>query len=220
MISQLIKKIFLTLQTPTQFWSDFWVSFEGSIFSELTPMPWMNYEAVLEIKNYLKPEALVFEYGSGSSTRYWISMGCKVVSVEHDQEFFGKMQDALAHKCDYRLVKPEFDPMIKMKSHEFPESYKSFDFDSLSFEAYVKYIDRYPDNHFDLVVVDGRARNSCIVHAISKIKRGGILVLDNSDRDYYLKHTKLLLDDWSKKTFRGTVRGLLHKEQTTIFLKP
>jgi hypothetical protein len=180
----------------------------------------MNYEAVVQIQNYLRPEALVFEYGSGSSTRYWISMGCKVVSVEHDQEFFGKMHGALAERCDYRLVKPEFDSKIMMKSHEFPENYKSFDFDSHSFEAYVKFIDRYPDNYFDLVVIDGRARNSCIVHAIPKIKRGGILVLDNSDRDYYLKNTRFLLDGWTKKTFRGTVRGLLHKEQTTIYAKP
>jgi predicted O-methyltransferase YrrM len=109
---------------------------------------------------------------------------------------------------------------IKSKSHSSPESYKSSDYDELSFEAYVKTIDNYPDNYFDLVVVDGRARPACIKHAVPKIKRGGVLILDNSDRDYYLESTRFLLSGWAKKTYRGSVRGLLHKEQTSIFQKP
>ena len=207
-------------QTPPEFRLDFWNSFKSSIFSELKPMPWMNYEAVVNIQGFLRPGDVVFEYGSGSSTRYWISMGCKVISVEHDKDFFLKMQGALAEKCDYKLIEPELDPMIDMQSHEFPESYKSSDVDGHSFEAYVKAIDIYPDNYFDLVVIDGRARPACIKHAVPKIKRGGVLVLDNSDRDYYLKNTQSLLEGWPHKTYRGTVRGLLHKEQTTIFHKP
>jgi predicted O-methyltransferase YrrM len=130
------------------------------------------------------------------------------------------MQGALADKCDYRLIEPEPDPMITLKSHELPENYKSADFNSHSFKAYVKAIDIYPDNYFDLVVIDGRARPSCIKHAVPKIKRGGVLVLDNSDRDYYLKNTRTFLEGWSQQTFRGTVRGLLHTEQTSIFRKP
>jgi len=220
MMFKLAKKIIFLAQTPPEFRMDFWNSFKSSIFSELKPMPWMNYEAVANIQGFVKPGHEVFEYGSGSSTRYWISMGCKVVSVEHDKDFFQKMQGVLTDKCDYKLIEPEPDLTINAKSYEIPESYKSSDFDGHSFESYVKAIDIYPDNHFDVVVIDGRARPSCIKHAVPKIKRGGVLVLDNSDRDYYLKNTQSLLDGWSKKTYRGTVRGLLHKEQTTIFRKP
>jgi hypothetical protein len=217
---QLVKKIIYTMQTPPEFRMDFWGSFKNSIFYESKPMPWMNYEAVVAIHNFINPGDLVFEYGSGSSTRYWISLGCKVVSVEHDKDFFQKMHGALADNCDYKLIEPELDSVINMKSHESPENYKSSDFNNHTFEAYVKAIDVYPDNHFNLVVVDGRARPSCIKHAIPKIRRGGALVLDNSDRNYYLKNTQSLLEGWPQRTYRGTVRGLLHKEQTTIFHKP
>lgn len=207
-------------QTPAGYRLDFWSSFKSDIFSELKPMPWMNYKAIIFLENNVKPGSVVFEYGSGSSTRYWISKGCKVISVEHDKKFFRQMQGALAGKCDYSLVEPELDPLISKKSHELPDSFKSSDFDGHNFENYVKSIDIYPDNYFDLVVVDGRARPACIKNSISKIRRGGFLVLDNSDRDYYLKNTQYLLNDWTQTTCRGTVRGLLHKEQTTIFHKP
>ncbi len=217
---QKIKKLILAIQTPKKFRIDFWKSFENNIFSEQKPLPWMNYNAIDHIENHIKKGALVFEYGSGSSTRYWISMGCKVTSVEHDKEFYRAMHHVLADKCDYRLVEPELDPIINMKSHELAENYKSSDFDGYNFENYAKAIDVYPDNYFDLVVVDGRARPACIKHAVSKIRSGGILVLDNSDRDYYLKNTRYLLDGWQQTTYRATVRGLLHKEQTTIFHKP
>lgn len=208
------------IQAPLGYRLDFWNSFKSNIFDELKPLPWMNYGVIIHIQNLIHSNVCLFEYGSGSSTRYWISRGCKVVSVEHDKTFFEKMHVSLAAFCDYKLVEPEQDEAIKSKSHELPESYKSSDYEELSFEAYVKSIDVYPDNYFDLVVVDGRARPACIKHAVPKIKRGGFLILDNSDRDYYLKNTQLLLDGWTQTTYRGVVRGLLHKEQTTIFQKP
>jgi hypothetical protein len=217
---KLAKKIIYLVQTPPEFRLDFWNSFKSSIFSELKPMPWMNYEAICRIQDFVKPGHEVFEYGSGSSTRYWISKGCNVISVEHDKNFFQKMQDVLNGKCDYKLIEPEPDPTISLKSCNIPEDYKSSDFDNHNFESYTKAIDIYPDNYFDLIVIDGRSRTSCIKHAISKIKRDGIIVLDNSDRDYYLKNTHSLFEGWPQETYRGTVRGLLHKEQTTIFRKP
>lgn len=216
----MLKKLSFLLQTPSEYRRDFWNSFKSNIFSELKPLPWMNYRAINHIKKIISPNDFVFEYGSGSSTRYWISLGCKVVSVEHDKAFFQKMLDSLADFCDYKLIEPEVDLNIKFKSHEFPDDYKSYDYDDLSFEAYVKAIDAYPDGHFNLVIVDGRARPSCIKHAIPKIKSGGALVLDNSNRGYYLKNTKNLIEGWAEVSYLGTVRGLLHKEQTTIFQKP
>jgi hypothetical protein len=45
----------------------------------------------------------------------------------------------------------------------------------------VRVIECHPDGHFDLVVVDGQARKACIAHAIKKIRRGGYLLLDNSN---------------------------------------
>lgn len=56
-----------------------------------------------------------------------------------------------------------------------------------TFKSYASHIDRFPDNYFDIVLVDGRSRPSCIWHCMPKIKAGGILVIDNSNRSYYFK---------------------------------
>ena len=50
----------------------------------------------------------------------------------------------------------------------------------------------YPDGHFDLVIVDGRARPSCVFHAMSKVRAGGYLMLDDTDRQRYEEAMSLL----------------------------
>jgi hypothetical protein len=72
-------------------------------------------------------------------------------------------------------------------------------------EDYVKSIEDYPDGYFDLVVVDGRARPSCILHSMQKVKVNGILLLDNADRSYYLHPFPELFEKskWSVQTFIG-----------------
>lgn len=76
-----------------------------------------------------------------------------------------------------------------------PDDYYSADegFSQHTFRQYVTFIDRFPDHSFDIVMIDGRARTSCIKHAAPKIKKGGLLIVDNADRSYYLKNTKQYL---------------------------
>ena len=217
---QIINKLKLLPKIPMRYWRDYINSFNNELFIENNPLPWMNYRAVAHIQNYLKNNAKVFEYGSGSSTRYWTTRGCSIVSIEHDELFYEKMKSVLDGCCDYRLIKPVLDEGVRYKSFDMADNYKSSDYEEYSFEHYVRSIDKFPDCFFDMVVVDGRARPSCIKHAVPKIKQGGILVLDNSDRDYYLKNNLFLLDGWSRKTYKGPVRGLLHEEETSIFYKP
>lgn len=219
-LKNLIKKVINTVQTDQKYRLDYWNSVGSREFLSSKPLPWMNYKVIDYIEHKLVPKPKVFEYGSGSSTRYWIAMGCEVVSIEHDYKFYEEMKIYLDGKCDYRLIEPEPQLTAYDNSPESPDLFGSFDFKAHKFEQYVKSIDSFPEGFFDIVIVDGRARPSCVKRALSKIKRGGLLVLDNSDREYYLKSTAQLLEDWPRKTFRGTVRGLLHKEQTTVFQKP
>ena len=59
-----------------------------------------------------------------------------------------------------------------------------------NFKNYSSKISEFSNDFFDIVLVDGRSRPSCLHHSLEKIKRNGILVLDNSDRTYYLEQTK------------------------------
>ncbi|MBN8710079.1 MAG: hypothetical protein J0I10_11890, partial [Verrucomicrobia bacterium] len=58
-----------------------------------------------------------------------------------------------------------------------------------SFREYATAIERVGVSGFDAVLVDGRARPSCIMHSLDKVKPGGLLVVDNAERDYYLQNT-------------------------------
>jgi hypothetical protein len=71
-----------------------------------------------------------------------------------------------------------------------------------SFRDYVTRIDDY--GLFDLVVVDGRARNDCIKYGAGHVKPGGMLVLDNSDRARYQDGTDILAArGWPREDFFG-----------------
>jgi hypothetical protein len=76
------------------------------------------------------------------------------------------------------------------------------------FRKYATAIDSYQDEAFDLVLVDGRVRPSCIKHGASKVKIGGLLILDNAERDYYLEKMgdalngfRLVLDDFGPSPY-------------------
>ena len=66
------------------------------------------------------------------------------------------------------------------------------------YTEYVQFIDHFSDEGFDMVLVDGRARQACLIHGWPKVKIGGYLVLDNSNRKAY-RHTL-------ERNFRGRNR--------------
>ncbi|MBC7901880.1 MAG: hypothetical protein H7Y27_00595 [Gemmatimonadaceae bacterium] len=140
----------------------------------------------------------VFEYGGGGSTLFFLSKVRRVHTVEHDKEWFesieGKIKSRYGNNWDGIFVSPELIETTDAQRYSDPTQYTSSDnqFINFSFKKYAESIDKFPDNYFDLVMVDGRSRPSCLWHGIPKVKPGGLLVLDNSERDYYLQDSQLL----------------------------
>lgn len=215
-----LRAIWNLILTPSNYRADYWHSLVKSNRENTPPLPWMNYKVIQYLENQIRDPAHVFEYGSGSSTEYWLNNGCIVTSIEHNRDFYLEMIKKLGNRCQYLLIEPQPMQRSDDESVDSPDSFKSSDFHGFSFEEYVKSIDEFENETFDMVIVDGRARPSCIKRALPKIKRQGILVLDNSDRGHYLSKTHILLNEWPRKTFKGTVRGLLHHEETSVFHKP
>ncbi len=80
------------------------------------------------------------------------------------------------------------------------------------FHPYFQKIQKYPDNYFDFVLIDGRARVACMINEIDKIKNEGILILDNSDREKY--HSIFyIFDGWKMVDFSN---GL---QLTTVLIR-
>lgn len=81
------------------------------------------------------------------------------------------------------------------------------------FKEYFQFPKNFPNNNFDFILVDGRARVECAYNSIPKLKKGGIFVLDNSERERYtLIHERL--KEWPSI---HTTTGLT---DTTLWFKP
>ena len=123
-------------------------------------LPWLGFRAINHLRKLVKPNWSMLEFGSGMST-VWFARRCGVlVSVETDRAWFDSVRTILTqkniHNVDYRL-----------RAHSEHEA-----------------VSDYQDSTFDLVLVDGYERDRVMKTAISKVKRGGYIYLDNSDVPY------------------------------------
>jgi len=86
-----------------------------------------------------------------------------------------------------------------------PDSYVSsgIQYKGQIFWKYATFVDRFPDEYFDLILIDGRARPSCFKHAIPKTKKGGYIVWDNTDRLHYQKTMTIAPVDFKFLDFPG-----------------
>jgi hypothetical protein len=164
-------------------------------------MPWMTFDAINFLKNYLEKKMKVFEYGSGGSSVFFSKLVGEVISVEHDEEWLNSVKGAI-NNLELRnwkgiLIKPEEIPRFTNSDPSNPDEYSTSDntFKRYSFEKYVKAIDNFPDEYFHLIVIDGRSRPSCIKHSIRKLKHGGLVVVDNADRKVYQRAIKTNLSE-------------------------
>ena len=189
------------------------------------PNPWLPYLATDYIKR-LKPQK-VFEWGSGESTLFFVDevKVSNLVSIEHDREWYNtissRQKDYPANYYEHRYIPFEQGEIGPDKAN--PMHYKSgsTQLGSVNFKKYATVIDSY--DKFDLILIDGMARASCLHHAFNHVALGGCIVLDNTgDRPYYLEQTAHLFGNyeagWERIDFMGYGPILDYKWQTTFFI--
>lgn len=184
-------------------------------------MPWMAYQAIEWLENYLKPDMRVFEFGSGGSTLFFAFRVKEVYGVEHDQRWADKLNVEVSKhgltNCHVSFCPSEKNIAYGDASN--PEDYISTLYPNARFEAYAKTILQFPNDHFDLVSVDGVARPSCIYHALSKVKPSGCLLVDDSERKHY-QTAFALMKGWMKTEFIGVAPTKIVDAYTSIWQKP
>lgn len=169
-------------------------------------MPWMTFFVIEFLETVLKADMHVFEYGSGGSTLFFAKRVRQVISVEHDADWADKVAHQLrTHAYEHVrlwLVPPDEEAASCVDPATVPSAYVSH-MSSASFERYVRSIDGFPDDFFDVIVIDGRARASCLKHAVPKVKPGGYIVLDDSDRERYQAAICVLPANFKQRDFIG-----------------
>jgi hypothetical protein len=177
-------------------------------------VPWWTYDAITEVDGWLSAREVsrrplrVFEYGSGASTLWLAARVDEVHTVENDPEFGRLMAERFAEvpQISLRIVEPEPSPAPLITSDK--DGYAGLDF-----TAYVHAIDEVP-GEFDLIVIDGRAREACLAHAADRVAPGGIVLVDNSRRRRYRE--AIAASGLVERRLPGLTPTLPYPDQTSL----
>lgn len=138
--------------------------------------PWIAFDAVKFLKQYLGSDDLILETGSGRSTIWFSKIVKKVISIENHEGWFQKIKKQMTEEgitnVDYYLESKDFT-----KSRE----------DA----PYVKRVASFAGTLFDMILIDGRHRDHIAHLSINLIKPGGIIVIDNIERSLYIPNLSL-----------------------------
>lgn len=170
---------------------------------------WINYKSKKLLSDLINKNFDVLEYGSGASTFWFSKRVKKIYTIEHNFEWFRKID-----KIKRKNVKPYFVKSIKKENSK----YKSKILKNFCFKNYV-YFPKKINKKFDLIFIDGRCRDQCIYLAYKFLtKKKSIIVLDNSSRFRYQLAIKWLAEKSYKViNLNDYVPTLPYKEQTTFF---
>jgi precorrin-6B methylase 2 len=163
--------------------------------------PWIARGAVRYLDGILDKTCHLLEIGSGRSTIWYAERVRSVVSIESDRDWYDRAQrmldDGGVTNVDLRLTPTEL------------------------FRSEVR---AFPDEVFDVVIVDAgdavqAGRVGMTDEAMSKVRRGGLLVLDNSDRRSY-RAVDRVLDGWEVVRFVSMHVRPMHATETSVYRRP
>lgn len=145
-------------------------------------VPWWTYGAADAVAHWLdrRPRPIrVFEWGTGSST-IWLSPRVdEIITVEHHGEFA-------------EMIAEHLDPLPNVTLRHVPAPASAHPriasgkkgSEGLDFFDYVHAIDAETEP-FDLVIIDGRAREACLTAAIPHVRPDGLILFDDPHRRRY-----------------------------------
>lgn len=170
-------------------------SLEEPVDKKKQPIPWFTYPCIDFLSQRLNINLNVFEFGSGNSTLFFAKKVKSIYSVEHNTEWFNKINTSL------------------------PDNSKLTHVESNSSDQYIEPF-KMGEEKFDIIIVDGIFRNECLIESINRLTEQGIIILDDSERNDYAKGISFLVNASFKRIdFVGIAPGLLYSKTTTIFYK-
>ena len=160
-----------------------------------TPIPWMNYNVIHFLENRLNNNQTMFEFGSGYSTLFYASHVKSVTSVEYDSQWLERIQAMVPNNVTLIFQDKDVDG------------------------DYCRTIHNNGDK-FDIIIVDGRDRVNCVKQAHKAVSDNGVIILDDSQRDYYRPAFDFMTDKGFRHIdFEGLKPRGIRNDRTTIFYR-
>lgn len=177
-------------------------------------VPWWTFESADLVADHLarRPGAAVFEWGSGASTVWLARRAGSVTAVEHDESWAARVRSLVGTSAEVLTV-----PAVEARGAGGARSSKR-GHEGLDFTAYARTIEERP-GPFDLIVIDGRAREACLAEALPRLADGGLVVFDNVDRKRY-RDAIARQPGVEVRTTRGLTPALPYPTRTALIRKP
>jgi predicted O-methyltransferase YrrM len=163
--------------------------------------PWIVPASIGWLRRRIRSDWSVLELGSGRSTVWFARRAGTVISFEDNEHWHprtrARLEETGLSNVDLRLRPVEDLP---------------------------REVAELPDASFDLVVVDfleapAVTRVDCVKPAMKKVRPGGYLLLDDSDRPGYMPAYELL-GGWRERRFSGIKDEWPEACETAIFRRP
>lgn len=132
-----------------------WLTVRRKVTGQLPDGSWVAYNARARLEQVLRPDWVAIEFGSGMSTRWYAERVLALHSIEDNAAWYQRVRTTVPDNVRY---------------------------DRREGAAYYDLTD-YASNSVDFVVVDGIQRGQCMRAALPKLRSGGWIYLDNSDKD-------------------------------------
>ena len=163
--------------------------------------PWIVPAAIGWLGRRMRPTWSVLELGSGRSTLWLARRAGTLISLEDNEYWIARTREQLAGAGAGNVELRE-----------------------VPIERFVDAVAAMDAEAFDLIVVDflespQADRVRAVRAARSKLRPGGYLLLDDSDRPAYAEAFELLAG-WRQRRFAGVKDGWPQAVETTIFRRP
>jgi predicted O-methyltransferase YrrM len=176
------------------------------IWLKLNPdAPWISPRAVEYLNLKLDKGMNALEWGSGRSSIWYAKRVGKLLSIEHNKRWYelveAKMKEGGVNNAEIRQIS---------LNHPEDEPTRNY-YDATP--KYVGVVDEYDNNSLDFVAIDGHYRGLCVNKVKDKIKKGGYLLIDNSNW--------IPIEQWGipKKGWEIVHQSSNGVTQTTIWVK-
>lgn len=140
--------------------------------------PWMSDDEIDLIVKYLNKEDIVIEWGSGGSTYYFPQFVKKYYSIEHDEKWFGEVNQNLSPNVEYHFVG------LNSPLTDLTQKYQ--------IQTYVDFVDTLGIEKFDKVLIDGRGRGWCAEKVLPYLKEDSIVFI----HDYWARPQYHIVEKW------------------------
>jgi len=159
-------------------------------------LPWFTYSSIEFLKTRINKDLSVFEYGSGNSTVWFSKLAKRVVSIEHDKQWYKHIETKLNQNTNIE-----------------------YNFKTLENKEYEKVVLDYP-NQFEIIIIDGRKRVECGKNSIAALETNGVIVWDDSDRtEYQEAYDYFVTQGYKRLDFWGLAPIVAYFKCTSIFYK-